>query len=448
MASESRQGRPMRQKAIDFRELIEHLLPLDELPPTDRLRVQRALQTGVSAQLEQAALFALARLEETGAVRRMPDSENGRRVRRWQTRDTLGIITLEQPAPLERTGLLVVLRSSLPEQAQTGLEQVRRLLRLDEAMLAFDPRSGQTRPGLIEQLDRAGRELLGASEVRFVPPGDEATGPEPLSAALAAEARGRPDALLYCPDTERCPALVAEGRRRGIRSAVIAAAATFEGEPLGLLEVLSRDADRFPPDALALVALLADSCAGVLERAARIEKLIFIDPLTAVYNRSYFDLQLRNEMARAQRERTSMALCIADIDDFKSFNTSFGYGAGDEVLVQVAQSLSHGVRPFDTVARWGGEEFAVLLTSPVHAHDVVTVSERLRSVVERLAIEVEGLDRKRHPVGVTMSLGVALFPDHALSGEDLWRAANQALLRAKRPPKNKVVFYSPQRSAL
>ena len=447
MTSEPGQGRPMRQKAIDFRELIEQLLPLDELPTTDHLRVRRALQTGISAQLEQAALYALSRLEQTGAVRRMPVTENGKRTQRWQTRDTLGIITLEQPGQLDRAGLLVAPRSSLPDQAQAGLDQVRRLLRLDEAMLASDPRSGQARRGLIEQLDQAGRELLGASEVRFVPPGDEATGPEPLDVALAAEARGRPDVLFYCPDTERCPALAVEGRRRRIRSVVIAAA-SIDGQPLGLLEVLSPDPERFPPDALALVALLADSCAGVLERAARIEKLIFIDPLTKVYNRSYFDLQLRNEMARAQRERNSMALCIADIDDFKSFNTSFGYEAGDQVLMQVAQSLSRGVRPFDTVARWGGEEFAILLTSPVHAHDVVTVSERLRSVVERLGVEVEGLDRRRHAVGVTMSLGVALFPDHALSGEDLWRAANQALLRAKRPPKNKVVFYSPQRSAV
>jgi diguanylate cyclase (GGDEF)-like protein len=438
----------MRQKAIDFRELIEHLLPLDELPPTDRLRVQRALQTGISAKLEEAALYALARLEGTGALQRVPGAENGTRIRRWQTRDSLQVITLELPGPRERAGLLVVPRASLPSQAQTGLDQVRRLLRLDEAMLASDPRSGQARRGLLEQLDQAGRELLGASEVRFIPPGDEATDPEPLAPALAAEARGRPEVLLYCPDTEHCPALAVEGRRRRVRSVVIAAAASSAGQPLGLLEVLSRESESFPPDALAMVALLADSCAGVLERAARIEKLVFIDPLTTVYNRSYFDLQLRNEMARAQRERNSMALCIADIDDFKSFNTAFGYEAGDHVLVQVAQSLSRGVRPFDTVARWGGEEFAILLTSPVHAHDVVTVSERLRSVVERLGAEVEGLDRQRHRVGVTMSMGVALFPDHALNGEDLWRAANQALLRAKRPPKNKVVFYTPQRNAV
>jgi diguanylate cyclase (GGDEF)-like protein len=140
-----------------------------------------------------------------------------------------------------------------------------------------------------------------------------------------------------------------------------------------------------------------------------------------------------------------MALCIADIDDFKSFNTEFGYEAGNEVLTQVAQALKHGVRPFDTVARWGGEEFAVLLTSPVQAEDVRAICERLRTAVQRLDLTLEGLDRRRQRVHVTLSIGVALLPDHAENTQDLWRAANQALLAAKRPPKNQVVFYDSPR---
>jgi diguanylate cyclase (GGDEF)-like protein len=434
----------MLQKTIDFRHLVQRLLPLQEMPASDRLRVQRSLETGVSGQLEDAAQYLLSRLEMSGAARRLPADADGRRVQRWQLRDSLDQITIESPAPREQEGLVEVPRPGLGIHAQAGLEQVRRLLRLDEAMLAADPRTGQARRALLEQLDQAGRELLGATEVRFVTGDEEKTGPEPLSPALAARARKLPSALLYCPDTEHCPPLAVEGRRRAVRSVVIAAIAASDGRPLGWLEVLAREPAHFGPDALAMVALLADSCAGVLERAARIEKLVFIDPLTTVYNRSYFDLQLRNEMARASREHSSMALCIADIDDFKSFNTAFGYDAGDRVLVEVAQALRGGVRPFDTVARWGGEEFAVLLTPPVHAHDVVAVSERLRSVVERLGVELEGLDRQRHRVGVTMSVGVALFPDHAASAEELWRSANQALLRAKRPPKNKVVFFTPQ----
>ena len=196
-----------------------------------------------------------------------------------------------------------------------------------------------------------------------------------------------------------------------------------------------------------MIALLADFCGGIIERAERIEKLVFVDPLTTVYNRSYYDLQIRNEIARAQREQSSLALLICDIDDFKSFNTSFGYEAGNQVLVQVAQALRIAVRPFDTVARWGGEEFAVLLTAPIQAQDVITISERLRSLVERHPVRLESLDRQSHRVSVTVSIGVALFPDDETTAADLWRAANQALLRAKRPPKNQVVFFRPGETA-
>jgi len=112
--------------------------------------------------------------------------------------------------------------------------------------------------------------------------------------------------------------------------------------------------------------------------------------------------------------------------------------------VQVAQTLRAGVRPFDTVARWGGEEFAVLLTPPVVSDDVLAISERLRSSIERMTILLEGLDGRSHRVNVTISVGVAMFPDDANSPQDLWRAANTALLHAKRTPKNQVVFFHPQ----
>ena len=145
---------------------------------------------------------------------------------------------------------------------------------------------------------------------------------------------------------------------------------------------------------------------------------------------------------RAQREGASLALCIADIDDFKSFNSTFGYEAGNQVLVQVVQALRSGVRPFDTVCRWGGEEFAVLLTAPVHVPDVRTISERLRALVERQSVRLQGLDGIAQRVVVTVSIGVAVYPEHEGTPAELWRAANQALLRAKRPPKNQVVVYS------
>ena len=434
-------GTPMKRKDIGFRELLERVLPLQELPPADRLLVQRALTSGVEEQLEHAALQAIEQLEGSGALRRMPAPPNGGgTVMRFQPRDAFELITLHLPATERDDGVLVCPRSTLPARAQAGLDQVRHLLRLDDPVLGTDPRDGPGRPALLQRLQQAAREMLGESTVTFHEPQDSAAGDEaPLDRALAAEARA--SALLYCPDAWASPRLEAAARRRGVRSLVIAGVANAEGTPLGHLEVTSPQPRNYRPEDLARIALLADFCGAVLERAARIEKLVFVDPLTSVYNRSYFDLQAQNELARAEREKGSVALCIADIDDFKAFNTAFGYEAGNRVLVEVSQALRRGVRPFDTVARWGGEEFAVLLTSPVQADDARTVSERLRAAVERMGLQLEGLDGRTHRVAVTVSIGVALFPDHARSAQDLWRAANRALLAAKQTPKNQVVFY-------
>ncbi len=432
----------MKQRHIGFRDLLERLLPIEELPPVDRLRVQRALRSGVAQEVEHAALHAMDLLEQQGALRRLP--VDGREpVVRYQARNRLDVITLALPAPRLRDGVVAMPRNTLPTQAPARLDQVRRLIRLDDPLVFTDPRTDTTRAGLLAQLEQAGPELLGTGQVRyFGREDDDVVNPErPFDAALAAEAMEHPQVLLHCADTESSTSLVARARERGVRSLVVVAVTGSDGRPLGHLEVMSPEVDPFQPVDLAMIALLADFCGGVLERANRIEKLVFVDPLTGAYNRSYYDLQIRNEIERARREGESLALVIADIDDFKSFNTSFGYEAGNQVLVQVAHALRKAVRPFDPVARWGGEEFVVVLTAPVHEADVVAISERLRTAVEATSIRLEGLDGRAHRVNVTVSVGVAMCPDHADNSQDLWRAANQALLRAKRPPKNRVVFY-------
>lgn len=435
----------MKQRPIGFRDLLERLLPIEELPPVDRLRVQRALRSGLGQELERAALHALDLLEQQGALRRLPVPGNEPFVR-YQACNKLDVITLALPAPRLRDGIVAHPRGTLPTQAPARLDQVRRLIRLDDPLVFTDPRTDTTRAGLLAQLDAAGHELLGVGRVRFyLRSSEESHEPEePLDRRLAEEAIENVQMLLYCPDTDRSMPLLAAARTQGVRSVVATAVLGSDGEALGHLEVTAAEPDPFQPADLAMIALLADYCGGVLERATRIEKLVFVDPLTGAYNRSYYDLQIRNEIARAQREANSLALVIADIDDFKSFNTSFGYEAGNQVLVQVAQVLRSAVRPFDTVARWGGEEFVVVLTPPVHEADVVAISERLRSTVEKTTIRLEGLDGRAHRVNVTVSVGVAMFPDHADNPQDLWRAANQALLKAKRPPKNQVVFHRPK----
>ena len=190
---------------------------------------------------------------------------------------------------------------------------------------------------------------------------------------------------------------------------------------------------RFTPERLSLLSMLAESFVARARQAAQLERLVFVDALTGAFNSAYFRQALDNEVARARRERESLALVIADIDDFKRFNTIYGYEGGNAVLAQVAKALKRTVRPFDSVARWGGEEFAVLLTSPVAREDAETVAERLRHAVEEAETPITGLDGAEHRVKITVSIGAALLPDDAADAATLWRRANQALLDRQAP---------------
>ena len=435
----------MKRQSIDFREL-ERLLPLDQLPNADRARFRRAIAEGTPDQIERAGLVALHQLESLGAIQRVP-GRNGlaSSTVRFQTRSTLDIISLELPPTIEYDGIAVHPRLALIAATRTGLDSMRRLLRIDDPLVSADPLRGSARLGLIEEIDEIGCELLGALSVRLLAnqPEDGIPTVAPFDAVLGLQARSDGRVVISCPDTSVAPALAAEGTQRGVRSFALAGVFSEDGAPLGHLEATHPEPRTFGATELALLALLSEFCGAALVRSSRIDKIVFIDPLTSAYNRSYFDRQVENEMARAKRESTSFALCIADIDDFKAFNTMYGYEAGNQVLKHVAEALRNAVRPFDTVARWGGEEFAVLLTAPVHGDDVVTICERLRSLVERQIVQIESLDRQVHRIGVTVSMGVAKFPDDEKTPYDLFRAANKALLRAKLPPKNRVVYYRP-----
>lgn len=426
----------MKQQNIDFRELLERILPLDELIPADREGVRRALEGGIAAEIETAALFALSRLEQRGALRRTAGPDG---VLRYEQQDALRVITVPLPGETAE-GVLRLHRAALPAQARATLEQVRRLLDVDDHLLFADPRHGNVHRAMAGWLSQVGREFLQGSVVTFLEAGAADPG-RAFDRSLFERATEDCEVLLYCPDVRSEPALAAAGRMHGVGSIAVTAVKHPERDCFGCIEVRRPDRDAFSPEDLAFIALLADYSGGVLERADRIEKLMFIDPMTSVYNRSYFELQLQNEMARARREESSMALCIADIDDFKTFNTEYGYEAGNQVLAAVARALRSGVRPFDSVSRWGGEEFGVLLTAPVNGDDARAITERLRALVGRLDLEVTGLDRRRHRVRVTVSMGVAMFVGDGGTPEELWRSANRALLAAKQPPKNQVVFF-------
>jgi len=446
----------MKQRDIGFRELLERVLPLEKLSPADQSRVQRALSGGVAREIESAALATMERLEEGGALRRVPGPpQRGRGVvMRFQPRDAFELITVHLPRPEAPAGVSAYPRAALPGNAHAGLDQVRRLLRLDDPTLVADTPSGPSDEALTSSLAQAGREFLGDGALAFYDlarsPAGEGTateakpappGASPIDRRLVEHAMANPETIYYCADTAKVARWSASAGGRGARSLAVAGVVSHGGAGRGALEVSSPKPEAYGLEDLARIALLADFCGSLLDRAERIEKLVFVDALTEVYNRAFFDLQAQNELARARRERASAALCIVDIDNFKSFNTAFGYEAGNQVLTQVAQTLRHGVRPFDTVARWGGEEFAILLAAPVEADAAQTIFERLRKAVERLQLRLEGFDGSVRRAAVTVSIGVALFPQDGGNPRDLWRAANQALLSAKAGDKNQVIFF-------
>jgi diguanylate cyclase len=163
------------------------------------------------------------------------------------------------------------------------------------------------------------------------------------------------------------------------------------------------------------------------------------DALTGLANRRQFELALAREIDRVARIGEPALVLMADIDHFKQVNDTHGHPAGDLVLKSVAQSLLDCVRPMDTVARIGGEEFAVILPNcpPAFGH---TVAERIRSKVARRPVTaVSGLE-----VQVTISLGGAFAPQWVRSSAPLWiERADQQLYRAKAEGRNRACLEQP-----
>ena len=168
------------------------------------------------------------------------------------------------------------------------------------------------------------------------------------------------------------------------------------------------------------------------------------DHLTDLFNRRYMDERLNYEIARAQREGTSFAICMADIDFFKRYNDTYGHLAGDRVLRAVADALKGSLRPGDCVSRYGGEEFLIMLPN-TGARGARMVAERLRERVMELDIE-----NKTSPIGgaLTISLGVMTWDSPlfvcsiqsiADIGAELISNSDAALYQAKQQGRNSVV---------
>jgi len=157
------------------------------------------------------------------------------------------------------------------------------------------------------------------------------------------------------------------------------------------------------------------------------------DPLTGVHNRLYFSERLEAEIARVHRHGHPFGLVLLDLDRFKQLNDRHGHLAGDRALVAVATRLSERLRPYDVIARWGGEEFAVLVAQVPDESALTTVCEALRQVVAQSPIPVGAGE-----VTVTTSVGAVLATGPFVTADGLLAAADEALYRAKDAGRNTI----------
>lgn len=176
---------------------------------------------------------------------------------------------------------------------------------------------------------------------------------------------------------------------------------------------------------------------GLEEANIRLHYLTAIDGLTNIANRRSLDTTLRTEWQRALRKKEQLTLLMIDVDHFKLYNDTYGHQAGDLCLQEVASKLKpFARRPGDLAARYGGEEFAVVLTA-TSPEDAVHIGETIRNEILRLSIP----HRHSQHGTVTASIGVAVMvPNNQLSPDDLYQAADEALYRAKRGGRNRVIL--------
>ena len=190
------------------------------------------------------------------------------------------------------------------------------------------------------------------------------------------------------------------------------------------------DPRRVAAEAETLFDQLVPQLSALLYRAA-LHRQANEDPLTGVALRRVLDAALQDELARSRETGEPLSVVLLDLDFFKRVNDRFGHAAGDRALVAVAEVLRRHLRDGDLCARYGGEEFTLLFAG-LGGHSVLAIVERLRAQVEELALEAEG-----EPLPLTISAGVACFPEiHCRTPEELLQLADGALYEAKRLGRN------------
>jgi len=206
------------------------------------------------------------------------------------------------------------------------------------------------------------------------------------------------------------------------------------GHAFGVLAYYGRR-DTFDDEDVESLAILVRQAETAIENSYLYEeavRLSLTDGMTGLWNRRNFDLRLESELSRAVRFSEPFAVVFVELDQMKAVNDRHGHQAGDTVLIELARRLTENVREVDLVARWGGDEFTLLLPKTGLA-GAVLLAEKIRAAIGTVAFTLD-----TGSVKLTISVGVSAYPEHGSSGKELLAAADAAMYRAKAGGRDRV----------
>lgn len=195
-------------------------------------------------------------------------------------------------------------------------------------------------------------------------------------------------------------------------------------------------------DDIRVLMMFANQAGMAIENSKLYEQMVIKthkDALTDLWNHGYFQFMFEEELRRAKDQMSYLSLIMLDIDNFKNYNDTWGHQKGDEILVRISKIIMDSSRKVDFCCRYGGEEFAVILPDAAKK-DAFVIAERIRNNIQQFPFST---GNEHPPQSITVSIGLASFPEDGKTKAEMIRAADAALYNAKREGKNRVASFIP-----